>query len=76
MILRVILTTLLSFVVIYRMIGLKWIDSVYYSTTTHTSMGPESILIDMTMVDKNRLKLVQIVQNTILIFLFLYIKCA
>ena len=76
MILRVILATLLTFVFIYRMIGLKWIDAVYFSTTTHTSMGPESVLVDMTMVDKNRLKLVQIVQNTILIFLFLYIKCA
>lgn len=66
---RIALLIILVFTVIYRILGVSTIDSLYYSVTTQTSMGPETNLVNTQRVNKETLKLVQTFQCLSLIFL-------
>lgn len=66
---RIALLIILVFTVIYRFLGVSAVDSLYYSVTTQTSMGPETNLVNTRNVNKETLKLVQTFQCLSLIFL-------
>ena len=55
--LNIALLLIIIFTLIYRLLGVNAVDSVYYSITTQTSMGPETNLVDTKNVNKRYLKL-------------------
>lgn len=57
------------FVIIYKYIGLSWKDAFYYSVTTQTSMGPETMLTRHENVNKDKLLFFQTLQNMGIIYL-------